>query len=160
MATGGAEPVSVHYRLAAISIRGCQDLQVSGAAVLRQSANADDGRRWSGAGFRCAAFAGLVHAACGFHSLGRNGFRLFHRPYVQAGDREGRPADIPAAAQWRHPGHTFLFRVSLSVDGRWRTVQPRCDAQEVTSQTSTHSKTAPAVIGYARFVLFGPLPST
>src|SRR5436305_4521975 len=147
MATGGAEPVSVHYRLAAISIRGCKDLQVPGATVLRQSANADDGRRWSGAGSRCAALARLVDAACGIHSRRRNGFRLFHRPYVQAGDREGRPADIPAAAQWRDRGDTFLFRVSLSVDGRWRTVQSRCDAQEVKSQTSTHSKTAPAVIG-------------
>src|SRR3954447_4694457 len=145
MATGGAEPVSVHYRPAAISIRGCQDIQVPGATVLRQSANANDGRRWSGAGSRWAAVAWLVHAACGIHSLRRNGFRLFHPSYVQAGKREGRSADIPAAGQWRDRGHTFLFRMSLSVDGRWRTVQPRRDAQEI-SLKEHHSKTAPAVI--------------
>ena len=70
---------------------------------------------------------GLFTRIVAFILVRRNGVRLFPRTHVQGSSQAG----VPAAAQRRHGCDPVLLRLSLSGDGRRRTVQRRRDAEEV-----------------------------
>ena len=84
----GAQPVSLHHRTAAVSVRRRQTLQISAGAVFRQGRTdlADRRRRHDRTDPRRAADARPVHAPRGVHPVRRDGLRLFPRPHVQGSD--------------------------------------------------------------------------
>ena len=97
-----------------------KDIQISGVAIFRQYSSLDHGGRRARTRAGRAVDDRPVDAGIGVHPVRRNGVRLFLWPHAQ-----DRRAGVPAARQRRHRGDPVLLCLSLSGDGRTRTVERR-----------------------------------